>query len=127
LSSKPVPWETFLFYGNTGDQKFSPEWLLTPSNVTTVFRGGDAYCRLCDSWFTGSPAKHVEGHLPELEAFLEERRSRTEARRAGNLKKRQRIERARAFHADGVSVREIADSLGVSHTQVRRDLADGDG
>jgi Homeodomain-like domain-containing protein len=127
LSGKPVPWETFLFYGNAGDQKFPAEWVLTPSNVTSTFRGGDQYCRLCDSYFTGTPAEHVESHRPSLEEFLAERRTGSEARRAETLRRRERIEKARALHADGVSVREIADTLGVSHTQVRRDLADDTG
>jgi hypothetical protein len=119
-----VNWETFLFYGNAGDSKFPAEWLLTPGNVTSTFRGGDSFCRLCDSWFTSPPAEYVEAHRLELEAFLEERRSRTETRRANKQKKRQRVEKTQALRADGVSVKEIAETLGVSRGQVYRDLAD---
>ena len=121
---KPVPWETFLFYGNGGDQKFPGEWLLAPRNGTSTFRGGDSYCRLCDSYFAGTPSEHVESHRPSLEEFLAARRSGSKGRRADDGPRRERVEKARALRGDGVSVKEIAETLGVSRGQVYRDLAD---
>jgi hypothetical protein len=58
-----VPWETFL-------QSFGRDWSLAPQNVTTAFRDGSLYCRLCGSFSTGSPAEHVARHASELDAFL---------------------------------------------------------
>ena len=60
-----VPWATFVSYPD-GDDKFSEAWLLSSANVVSLFPDGGAYCRLCDSYFTGSPAKHVTGHETSL-------------------------------------------------------------
>jgi Homeodomain-like domain len=114
-----VDWSLFLFYAGSSDAKFSPAWLMTPANVTSSFRGGSSYCRLCDSAFAGPPVAHVESHRLELEAFLTGRRDGGLGRRA---ERRERVSRARRLHADGKTVREIAELLGISRSQVSRDV-----
>jgi hypothetical protein len=112
VSGRPVPWSLLLFYeGST--PKFSSEWLTTPTNVTTSFRDGTNWCRLCDSRFAGeTPAAHVAGHAVELDAWLEQRR------RGGA----DRPEKARQLRAQETPVVTIAKLLDVSPRQVRRYL-----
>lgn len=126
MSGKPVPWGIFLWYELKQDDskrepKLSREWLLTPANVTTTFRDGSAYCRLCDSYFAGSPSEHVATHEPELDAFLARRRDGRVERARSAVKERQ----AQALHEQGATTTEIADRLGVSRKQVYRDLLEG--
>ena len=77
-----VPRATFIAYPD-GDDKFSEAWLLSPANVVSLFPSGDAYCRLCDSYFTGSPSEQVAGHEGLVVEDL--RRLRLRSRRASSL------------------------------------------
>jgi hypothetical protein len=71
-----VPWESFCCYPGGGSNiKFSDAWLFVPGNVVSTFRDGDQWCRLCDGYFTGTPARHVASHEPELRAWREGQRS----------------------------------------------------
>lgn len=105
-SDQPVDWEMF-FRGN-----FSREWLLTPANVTSAFRDGAQYCRLCDSHFQGLPAEHIAGHAEELEVWDAQRRqSRPERVRSATPEQTHDLQaRARQLRADGLTLRQIAEA-----------------
>jgi hypothetical protein len=120
--SKPVPWDSFLWYAaregeSKREQKFSRDWLLAPANVTASFRDGSVYCRLCGSYFNGQPSEHVVLHEPELDAWLARRHERVE--RTRSTLDDDHVEHVRGLRAQGMSQRAIAQTLGISRRQVR--------
>jgi len=118
VSSRPVAWASFLRYADSDNAKFSRDWLLTPANVTTAFRDGSPYCRLCDSYFSGRPADHVAVHAEELDAFLASRRA-APLERSHSAVDHDHDERVRELHAQGASQRAISETLGISRRRVR--------
>jgi hypothetical protein len=112
-----VPWATFVTYPD-GDEKFSEAWLLTPANVVSLFPDGAAYCRLCDSYFTGSPAKHVTGH----EASLKTWRSQQGNGKVSDADIKEKLDKAVMLLGEGLSQRQAAATVGIPRSNLQRRL-----
>jgi hypothetical protein len=111
-----VSWETFLAYPD-GDEKFSEDWLLTPANVVSLFPDGAAYCRLCDSYFTGSPVKHVTGHEASLHAWREQ-----QGRKVSDSDIKEKLDKAVMLLGEGLSQRQAAATVGIPRSNLQRRL-----
>jgi hypothetical protein len=111
-----VSWETFLAYPD-GDDKFSEAWLLTPGNVVSLFPDGAAYCRLCDSYFRGSPAKHVTGHETNLRAWREQHNGKV-----SNADIEAKLDKAVMLLGEGLSQRQAAATVGIPRSNLQRRL-----
>jgi hypothetical protein len=110
-----VPWATFVTYPD-GDEKFSESWLLTPANVVSLFPSGDAYCRLCDSYFTGSPSDHVAGHETSLDSW----RERNGKVNDSDIK--EKLDKAVMLLGEGLSQRQAAATVGIPRSNLQRRL-----
>jgi hypothetical protein len=113
-----VSWETFLAYPD-GDEKFSEAWLLTPANVVSLFPDGGAYCRLCDSYFTGSPAKHVTGHETSLHAWREQHGCNG---KVSDSDIKEKLDKAVMLLGEGLSQRQAAATVGIPRSNLQRRL-----
>lgn len=114
LTAHDVPWDIFRYFAGTDDEKFSAEWLLNPVNVVSQFRDG-TYCRLCDSTFHGSPAEHVAGHAPSLEAWEAQRKAKPHDPELGA----QVVEAVRLHVEEGLSQRQAAAKAGISRQRLK--------
>jgi hypothetical protein len=112
-----VPWATFVSYPD-GDDKFSEAWLLSPANVVSLFPGR-AYCRLCDSYFSGSPAKHVTAHEASLHAWRE-RQGRNG--KVSNSDIEAKLDKAVMLLGEGLSQRQAAATVGIPRSNLQRRL-----
>jgi len=122
VSNRPVAWASFLRYVDSDNAKFSRDWLLTPSNVTTAFRDGSLYCRFCDAYFSEQPAVHVAVHAEELGAYFTLRLAGAAERSRSAVERQERQQRTHELHAQGMSLRKIGEQLGISARQAGRDL-----
>jgi hypothetical protein len=113
-----VSWETFLAYPD-GDDKFSESWLLSPTNVVSLFPDGGAYCRLCDSYFAGPPAEHVTGHETSLHAWREQQ-SRNGKVSDSDIK--EKLDKAVMLLGEGLSQRQAAATVGIPRSNLQRRL-----
>jgi len=113
-----VPWATFVSYPD-GDEKFSEDWLLTPANVVSLFPDGGAYCRLCDSYFTGSPAGHVTGHEASLRDWREQH-GRNGKVNDSDIK--EKLDKAVMLLGEGLSQRQAAAIAGIPRSNLQRRL-----
>jgi hypothetical protein len=113
-----VPWATFVTYPD-GDDKFSEAWLLSPANVVSLFPSDDAYCRLCDSYFTGSPSEHVSGHEASLRTW------RDQQGRNGKVSDsdiKEKLDKAVMLLGEGLSQRQAAATVGIPRSNLQRRL-----
>jgi hypothetical protein len=113
-----VSWETFLAYPD-GDDKFSEAWLLSPANIVSLFPVGGAYCRLCDSYFRGSPAGHVTGHETSLRT-RREKQGRNGKVSDSDIK--EKLDRAVMLLDEGLSQRQAAAIAGIPRSNLQRRL-----
>jgi helix-turn-helix, Psq domain len=113
-----VSWETFLAYPD-GDDKFSETWLLSPANVVSLFPDGGAYCRLCDSYFTGSPAEHVTKHETSLRTWRE-KQGRNGKVSDSDIK--EKLDKAVMLLDEGLSQRQAAAIAGIPRSNLQRRL-----
>jgi hypothetical protein len=111
-----VPWATFVTYPD-GDDKFSEAWLLSPVNVVSLFPDGGAYCRLCDSYFTGSPAEHVTGHETSLRAWREQHNGKV-----SDSDIKEKLDKAVMLLNEGLSQRQAAAMVGIPRSNLQRRL-----
>ena len=112
-----VPWATFVSYPD-GDDKFSVAWLLSPANVVSLFSDGGAYCRLCDSYFTGSPAKHVTEHETSLHAWREQQGRG----KVNDSDIKAKLDKAVMLLGEGLSQRQAAATVGIPRSNLQRRL-----
>ena len=110
-----VPWATFVSYPD-GDDKFSESWLLSPANVVSLFPDGGAYCRLCDSYFTGSPAGHVTGHEMSLRTWREKQG------KVNDSDIEAKLDKAVMLLGEGLSQRQAAATVGIPRSNLQRRL-----
>jgi hypothetical protein len=113
-----VSWETFLAYPD-GDDKFSEAWLLSPANVVSLFPDGGAYCRLCDSYFTSSPAGHVTGHEKSLRTWREKQGRNG---KVSDSDIEDKLGRAISLVEQGLSQRQAAATVGIPRSNLQRRL-----
>jgi hypothetical protein len=113
-----VPWATFVSYPD-GDDKFSEAWLLSSANVVSLFPDGGAYCRLCDSYFMGSPAEHVTGHETSLRTWRE-KQGRND--KVSDLDIKEKLDTAVMLLGEGLSQRQAAATVGIPRSNLQRRL-----
>jgi hypothetical protein len=113
-----VPWATFVSYPD-GDDKFSEAWLLSPANVVSHFSDGGAYCRLCDSYFTGSPAEHVAEHETSLRDWRDHQGRNGKVSDSDITEK---LDRAVRLLGEGLSQRQAAAIAGIPRSNLQRRL-----
>jgi transposase-like protein len=111
-----VPWATFVAYPDGGD-KFSEDWLLNPLNVVSLFSDGAAYCRLCDSYFRGSPAGHVTGHETSLHAWREQHNGKV-----SDSDIKEKLDKVVMLLSEGLSQRQAAATVGIPRSNLQRRL-----
>lgn len=104
-----VPWQAFCF-DESGRAKFATSWLLVAGNVTSTFRDGSQWCRLCGSPFVGVPQAHVAGHEPDLRTW-----QRANGRAAG-AELEAKLAEALELVDGGMSQRQAATTTGIPRT-----------